>query len=227
VDEYASMDDKKDAVSAAQYTTQAVTLANVEFDINLKYNIPSDGKGHIVALQTEQLKTKYNYLVVPKIEQSAFLIARITEWENLNLLPGNANIYFNNTYVGKTYINPLTLSDTLSLSMGRDQSIEVKRELLADRSEDKIFETKAHKTMTYAINVRNPKAISLELIIKDHIPVSSDDDIKVEALELTNGVVNEDTGIVTWRETLASKQKKTWTLSFEVTYPKDKPLNLQ
>ena len=189
--------------------------------------MPSDGKGHVIALQSEQLKTKYNYLIIPKLEQSAFLIARITDWEKINLLPGNANIYFNNTYVGKTYLNPLTLSDTLSVSMGRDRSIEVKRELLADKSTDKILNAKAHKTMSYTIDVRNTKAIGIEIILKDQVPLSSDDDVKVEVLEQSAAQLNEDTGILTWRETLASKQKKTWTFGFEVSYPKDEPLSLQ
>lgn len=232
LEEVAGYDDFKDeslqkSTNASNFTTQNATVANVEFEINLKYTVPSDGKGHVIALQSEQLKTKYNYLIIPKLEQSAFLIARITDWEKINLLPGNANIYFNNTYVGKTYLNPLTLSDTLSVSMGRDRSIEVKRELLADKSTDKILNAKAHKTMSYTIDVRNTKAIGIEIILKDQVPLSSDDDVKVEVLEQSAAQLNEDTGILTWRETLASKQKKTWTFGFEVSYPKDEPLSLQ
>lgn len=218
--------DEKDAGQASNYTTPVQTIANVEFDINLKYSIPSDGKGHIVALQTKQLPSAYNYLIVPKLDQSAFLIARITDWESVNLLPGAANIYFNNTYVGKTTINPLTLDDTLSLSLGRDQSIEVKRTQVSDKSTDRIIGANNKKTMAFEIVVRNGKSIPVEIIVKDHIPISQDDDIKVELLNKSGGNLDELTGIVTWREKLKSKDQKKFELEFEITYPKNESLSL-
>lgn len=219
-------EDEVQANNSANYTTQVQTIANVEFDIALKYSIPSDGKGHIVALKTTQLPTTYNYLIVPKVEQSAFLIARVTDWESLNLLPGNANIYFNNTYVGKTSINPMTLADTLSLSLGRDKSIEVKRTMLADKSTEKLIGSNSKKSMAFQIEVRNAKAITIEVIIKDHIPVSQRENIKVELINKSNGALDELTGIVTWREKVKSKDKKTYDLEFDITYPKNEPLSL-
>lgn len=218
--------DSQGASYANQYTTVQPTLTNVEFDIALKYSIPSDGKGHIVALQTSQLTTYFNYLIVPKIEQSAFLIARITDWETLNLLPGNANLYFNNSYVGKTFLNPLALSDTLSLSMGRDKGIEVERKMVADKSSDRLIGLNEKKVMTYATKVRNGKSIPIEVIIMEHIPVSQVDDIEVELLEKSGGEIDEVTGFVTWREKLKPKADKSYTISFEITYPKNASLNL-
>lgn len=228
LDGYLSNDKKtaSSAGNAAQYTTTQQTLTNVEFKINTKYKIPSDGKGHIVVLKTEKLPTTYNYLVVPKIEQSAFLIARVTGWEELYLLPGMANMYFNNSYVGRTNINPLTLADTLSLSMGRDQSLTVKRTMLADKSTDKIIGLNNKKNMAYKLEVYNSKPITVEVIVKDHIPVSQSDDIEVELIEKSGGELDEASGIITWREKIKSKQNKSWTLQFEITYPKNEPLSL-
>lgn len=218
--------DTKAAGYANQYTTVQPTLTNVEFEIDLKYTIPSDGKGHIVALQTEQLTTTFNYLIVPKIEQSAFLIARITDWETLNLLPGNANLYFNNSYVGKTFLNPLALSDTLSLSMGRDKGIEVDRKMVADKSSDRLIGLNEKKVMTYTTKVRNGKSIPIEVIIMEHIPVSQVDDIEVELLEKSGGELDELTGFITWREKMKPKADKSYTLSYEITFPKNAQLNL-
>lgn len=214
------------ANTSANYTTQNQTIANVEFDIALKYSIPTDGKGHIVVLKTSQLATTYNYLIVPKVEQSAFLIARITDWEALSLLPGNANIYFNNSYVGKTNINPMTLADTLSLSLGRDKSIEVKRTQVADKSTERLLGANNKKSLAYQIEVRNSKAITIEVIIKDQLPISQKESIKVELQNKSGGELDEVTGIITWREKVKSKVKKTYELEFDITYPKNEPLSL-
>lgn len=213
-----------DANYPYNYTTPLQTIANVEFEINLSYNIPSDGKGHLVSLQSETLKSSYNYLVVPKIDQSAFLIARVTDWEDKNLLPGNANIYFNNTYVGKTYLDPLALNDTLSLSLGRDKSIEVKRTQVNDKTTDRIIGANNTKSLAYTIEIRNGKAIPVEVIVKDQFPISQDDDIKVEITETDNGEVDATTGFVTWRNKLKPKEEETYLLQFEITYPKNTTL---
>ena len=216
----------KDATYAHNITTQTQTIANVEFEINQTYNIPADGKGHLVSLQSKTLPSDYNYLIVPKIEQSAFLIARITEWEGVNLLPGNANIYFNNTYVAKTYLDPLSLSDTLSVSLGRDKSIDVKRTMVADKSTDRIIGANNTKSMAFEISVRNSKPINLEIIVMDQIPISQDDDIKVELTELGKGLLDELTGFVTWREKLKPKEVAKFELEFDITYPKNQPLSI-
>ncbi|MBC8173590.1 MAG: DUF4139 domain-containing protein [Chitinophagales bacterium] len=214
--------DEKPAQSAADYTQQNMMLATTEFEVKLNYTIPSDGKGHAVALQTKQLKSDYSYLIVPKIDAGAFLIAKITEWENISLLPGIANIYFRNTYMGKTNINPLALNDTLQVSLGRDNSIEVKRTQIADKSKDRIIGTNNTKTLAYEIEVRNGKANEIEIVVKDHIPVSQDDDIKVEVTDIDGGLLDENTGIVTWAKKLKPKEKETYQLEFEITYPKNK-----
>ncbi|MEZ5013874.1 MAG: DUF4139 domain-containing protein [Chitinophagales bacterium] len=216
----------KDLNTAANYTTQVQTIANVQFDIDLKYNIPSDGKGHIVSLKSQTLPSDYNYLIVPKLEQSAFLIARITNWEEVNLLPGNANIYFDNTYVGKTYLDPLALNDTLSLSLGRDKSIEVKRKMLSEKSTDKILSTNNKKTMAFEISVRNGKSITTEIIVMDQIPISQNNDIKVEVTDLGKGELDELSGFVTWRKKIKSKELVTYNLEFEITYPKGQTLSM-
>lgn len=213
-----------DADYSYNYTTSIQTLANVEFEISLKYSIPSDGKGHLVSLQSESIKTAYNYLIVPKIEQSAFLIARLTDWENLNLLPGNANIYYNNTYVGKTYLDPLALNDTLSLSLGRDKTIEVKRSQINDKTKDRIIGLNNTKTLAYEIEIRNGKASSIEVIVKDQVPVSQHSDIKIGIINYDKGDLVETSGIVTWRKNLKPKESEKYYLEFEITYPKNTTL---
>ncbi|MFI5172549.1 MAG: DUF4139 domain-containing protein [Chitinophagales bacterium] len=221
-----SLSKEKDATNSSAYTTASQTIANVEFAIELSYNIPSDGKGHLVSLQSQTLPADYNYLIVPKIEQSAFLIARITDWENVNLLPGNANIYFNNTYVGKTYLDPLSLSDTLSLSLGRDKSIDVKRTQVTDKSIDRVIGTNNKKSMAFDISVRNGKPMSLNIIVMDQIPISQDDDIKVELIDKDGGELDISTGFITWREKLKSKETSHYKLEFEITYPKNETLSI-
>lgn len=215
---------QKSADISSNYTAQNQTIANTEFAVNLKYSIPSDGKGHIVALKTATLKSDYNYLAIPKIDQSAYLIARITGWEELSLIPGNANIYFNNTYVGKTMLNAGGLSDTMEISLGQDKSVEVKRVVLKDKTNEKFLNSNVTLNRAFEISIRNSKAYNIEVVIKDHIPVSQVNDIKVEMLNKGGADIDIASGILTWREKVKIKETKKLQFEFSVTYPKDTPI---
>lgn len=72
----------------------------------------------------------YKYYAAPRVDKEAFLLAEINDYSKYNLLPCEANIIFEGLYVGKTTINPNQTTDTLSLSMGRDKKISIKREKL-------------------------------------------------------------------------------------------------
>ena len=74
----------------------------------------------------------YQYYCVPKIDKDAFLIANIVDWEKYNLLEGEANVFFEDTYVGKTLMDVRYASDTLEISLGRDKKVSVNREKIKD-----------------------------------------------------------------------------------------------
>ncbi len=215
---------QKPADISSNYTAQNQTIANTEFAVSLKYSIPSDGKGHIVALKTATLKSDYNYLAIPKIDQSAYLIARITGWDELSLIPGNANIYFNSTYVGKTMLNAGGLSDTMEVSLGRDKSIEVKRIVLKDKTNEKFLNSNVTLNRAFEISIRNSKAYNIDVVIKDHIPVSQVNEIKVEILNKGGSDIDLASGILTWKEKVKAKETKKLQFEFSVTYPKDTPI---
>ena len=220
------LEDLDKATTSAGITTQQANITQMEFSIKTKYSIPSNGRSRSISIKEEMLKADYNYLVIPKLDPSAFLLARITGWEEQGYLPGNANIYFGNTLIGKSLINTLTMSDTLSISLGRDNGIQVSRKVLKDKSSDKFIGANRRVERVHEIEVRNNKALGVEIIIMDQIPVSQQGEIKVEVGDLSKGELNEYTGIITWRDKIRSKGSSKFQFSFIVTYPKDKVVTL-
>jgi hypothetical protein len=107
--------------------------------------------------------------------------------------------------VGETYIDPTTIDDTLSLSLGKDPNIVTKRTLLKKDSKDKILNDKIEKTMKYTIEIKNLKATPIEIVVLDQIPITQNGEITIEALALSGGSLEERTGIVEWRFDLKTK----------------------
>ncbi|HBD26397.1 DUF4139 domain-containing protein [Flavobacterium sp.] len=216
---------KKDAApqsSISNYTTINENQLNVSFDIDIPYDILSNGKAHSVALKDLKLPATYKYYAVPKVEKEAFLLAEISEYSKFNLLPGEANIIFEGMYVGKTMINPNQTSDTLNLSMGRDKKIAIKREKIADKSGTKFLSNYKEQTFTYDITVKNNKKEAIEMLLKDQYPISTDKEITIELLENVKAKVNAETGILTWDVKLNAGETKKFRISYKVKYPKDK-----
>jgi uncharacterized protein (TIGR02231 family) len=211
--------------SISNHTSINENQLNVSFEIDIPYDILSNGKAHSVALKEIKLPATYRYYAAPRIEKEAFLLAEISDYSKFNLLPGEANIIFEGMYVGKTVINPNQTSDTLNLSMGRDKKISIKREKIADKSGTKFLSSYKEQTFTYDITIRNNKKESVELLLKDQYPISTDKEITVELLEKDRAKVNEETGILTWDLKLGANETKKIRISYKVRYPKDKVID--
>jgi TonB-dependent SusC/RagA subfamily outer membrane receptor len=204
------------------YTTIEEQELNVSFDIDIPYDILSNGKAHSVALKDLKLPATYKYYAVPKVEKEAFLLAELNDYSKYNLLPGEANIIFEGMYVGKTQINPNQTQDTLNLSMGRDKKISIKREKVVDKSGTKFLSSYKEQTFTYDIIVRNNKKEEINMLLKDQYPLSTDKEMTVELLEKDGAKVNEETGVMTWEIKLKPNETKKYRISYKIKYPKDK-----
>ncbi|WP_348823654.1 DUF4139 domain-containing protein [Flavobacterium aestuarii] len=207
--------------SVSDFTTVSENQLNISFDIDIPYDILSNGKVHSVSLKEIKLPASYKFYAVPKAEKDAFLMAQIADYSKYNLLRGEANIIFEGMYVGKTFIEPNQTSDTLSLSMGRDKKVSIKREKVVDQSGTKLLSSKKEQTFTFDITVRNNKKEAIEMLLKDQYPLSSNKDIEIELLQSDRAKVNPDSGILTWQLQMKPNETKKIRISYKVRYPKD------
>jgi uncharacterized protein (TIGR02231 family) len=210
------------AETAATLTNVSENQTNFEFNIKVPYDIPSDNKQYTINIQENSLPATYEYYCAPKLDREAFLLARITGWENLNLLSGEINLFFEGTYVGKSTLNVRNTRDTLDLSLGRDKGIVVTRAKLKDFTEQKTIGSNIRETRTWEVTVRNSKKQALNLRIEDQFPISMNKDIVIEPQEYSGAAYDKETGKVVWKLNLAPSEEKKLRLSFAIKYPKDK-----
>lgn len=214
------------AGTAANFTTVAQNITSVAFDISLPYSIPSTGEPQLVNIQNLKLNSTYEYYAAPKLAQSACLIAKATGWEDKNLLPGEANIYLQNTFVGKSFINPNATTNELDLSFGVDNQVVVTRERIKNFCSTSFLGSNKKEAIGYEIAVRNTKSVPIKIKIQDQIPTSGNEDISVDVEELSDADLNKDTGILTWEKSVNPSSTDKVQIKFEVKFPKDKFVNL-
>jgi uncharacterized protein (TIGR02231 family) len=201
------------------------TSIATEFDISLPYSVASSSKPTVVDIRKYDVKADYLYASAPKLDNDAFLLAKVTGWEEYNLLPGVANIFFEGTFVGKSYIDPTSVKDTLSVSLGRDKRIVVKREKLKDLTSRNFIGSTKKETFAYEVTVRNTKSESIKIVLEDQIPVSQNSQIEVNMLEYVGAKFNKDSGKLSWEMELKPNETRKLTYKFEVKYPKDKQVS--
>ena len=206
---------------------QVENTTSVEFEIKTPYTIASENKTTVVEMEHYSLPAEYEYYCVPKVDKDAFLLANIVDWEQYNLLEGEANIFFENTFVGKTILDVRYMSDTLNISLGRDKNVIVKREKSKEFTQTKFLSSKAEVTRDWKITVRNNKRQNISMILLDQIPVSTVSEIEVTPEKLSNGILDKVTGEVKWKFTLPPSQNTEFELLYKVRYPKDRDLTVE
>lgn len=221
--EFADFAEESDVMEVGQTQTQL----GYEFEIRQPYTIPSDGKSVAAEIGRYRLPAVYTYRSTPKIDKDAFLVAETTDWAKLNLLEGEANVYFENTFVGKSILSPREAGDTLRFSMGRDRGIRIERTKESDYSARRAVGSNQTQTMGWKLTVRNTRTEPVVLMLTDQLPVSRNSSISVTGEELSGGTLDKETGTVTWRLELKPGEQRELKLRYAVKYPKGRSLNIE
>jgi hypothetical protein len=206
---------------------QVENTTSVTFEIKTPYTILSENKNTTVEMERYSLPAEYEYYCVPKVDKDAFLLANISDWEQYNLLEGEANIFFENTFIGKTILDVRYVSDTLNISLGRDKNVSIQREKVKEYTTQKFLGSKTETTRDWKITIKNNKRQPISMLLFDQIPVSTLQEIEVIPEILSDGDLDKDTGEVKWKFTLPPTQKNELELKYKVKYPKGKALTVE
>lgn len=199
----------------------------MEFQINTPFSIPSDNADHRVAIAVHTMPANYEYHAVPKLDASVYLVAQISGWEKLNLLSGESNLYFDGTFIGKSYVDVNSTKDTLSFSLGKDRKIVIDRKRSEENSKSRAVGNRTKYEVQWDFTIRNNGGSAIPLIIKDHFPIAINNDIKVKQGTYLGATLNDKTGILTWRMTLAKGESKLFSFNYSVDYSNGQPLYLE
>ncbi|TAE86334.1 MAG: mucoidy inhibitor MuiA family protein [Bacteroidetes bacterium] len=207
------------------FVTVSENLIRTEYDIKLKYQIESDNQPHKVIINQRDVPVHLKFAAVPKLCTEAFLMADITGWEEMNIIPGNARLFFDGAYVGETLLDAQSTSDTLNVNLGRDKNIVLMRKKVKEKTKVRFLDDDKVETHTVEITVRNTKNIPIELLLEDQIPVARNtNDIKITLAEGSRAELDETTGKLKWLLKLNSKDTKKVVFTYEIRYPKNKVL---
>ena len=195
----------------------------VTYAIAVPYDIPGNGKEKLIDLKSYDVKADFKYYSVPKLSDETYLIATLSDYEKYNLLPGDATVTFNNTFVGRTRLRPNDTESQITLTLTTEPRLTVKREKQKDFCSTKHVGNSTTVTQSYLITVKNNLNRSAKLTLKEQYPISNDKDIEGKDVTVTPKATYDktDIGVVTWDVELNPGETRTFTVTYSVKYPKE------
>jgi len=210
------------------FIQQSENQLNISFEIDLPYSIPGNGKEQSIELKKQEVLAEFKYYCAPQMDSETYLLAEIADWEKLNLLSGNANVTYDGTFVGATYLNAESAQKILSLTLGTDRRISVKREKMKEYSSSNFLGNDVKQEFAYRLTVKNNQNRPIKMILKDRYPISTYKEVAVElSKETTAPSTNlEEIGVLAWEFEMQPGDSKVFKTVYTVKYPKGKELNL-
>ncbi|MEO1261232.1 MAG: mucoidy inhibitor MuiA family protein [Bacteroidota bacterium] len=210
-----------------QQNVQSYQATTINFDIETKYTIPSDGKVRTVEVKSDSISAIYEYYSVPKKNENVYLTALVPEWQALNLFSGEANLFFEEAFLGKSLLDPRNASDTLEISLGVDKGIVIKRNKIRDYHEKRFLGSNKKESRTFEIFVRNNKQEAVRITVEDQFPISKRKEIVVEDLEYAGAKRHKKTEKLIWEFVLEPREERMLKMKYTVKFPKNKYLTLE
>ena len=197
---------------------------SVSYEVATPYTIRSGQAETLVTLTQQQIPAEYQYIAAPNMSPEAYLVARVKDFSQYGLISAPATVVFDNMQVGRTYLDAAEQEGTLTVTLGVDPRIIIKREEVKDKTGQKFLSSTAERTLTYDLQLKNSKREPIKLEIRDRYPLTTNDAVHVELLQSSGATVDSEKGYMSWEVELASGESKSLRVSYKVKYPKGKTI---
>jgi uncharacterized protein (TIGR02231 family) len=211
---------------------------SASFKIATPVTLASDNTPQRVPLASAIFAAELHDQSTPKLQETAYLVAEVTNQSELPLLAGPLNAFLDETFVATARLATTMPGEKLTLNLGADEAITIKRKIVSRFTEDTGFTTKSRRTTyTILITVTNNKRSAERVVIQDVVPVARDEKIQVTlstpaprdllkpedaaAQPPKAGISRDADGKLTWRLDLKPGEKREITLKFAIEHPAD------
>lgn len=219
-----SFQDEEDLPSSADFTNVDYSGTQIQYDILIPYSIPSQKTPIFIEIQKLTVPAKYDYFCYPKVDKDVFLMCHLDQINNKNLLPGQAQIYFEGKSVGTSYLDPHITQSKIDLSLSRDIGIISERILETKLSSETKVGDNLKIQKAFKISVKNNKSQSVNLVLIDQLPVSNKKNIHVQLLESSDATFTKADGKLVWKIQLAEGEQVDKVWNYFVKYPEKENL---
>jgi uncharacterized protein (TIGR02231 family) len=211
-----------DALIPAENMAAAVSKAGsvVTFKLNGDGNIPSDGAPHKTTIFNDDYSCNFDYVTMPRLVSFAYLQANVkNSADGATLLPGKANIFRDNVFVGATKLENIAPGQEFILNLGIDEGLKIERNLVERQVDKKMIVNQRRTTYAYRILITNLLNQETNLKITEQLPVSRNEQIKVRLTRIQPQIQLGEMGILEWEFSILPQERREIYYQFTVEHP--------
>ncbi len=192
----------------------------VTFKLNSGGNIPSDGAPHKTTIFNDDYPSSCDYVAMPRLVSFAYLQAKVKNSANgATLLPGKANIFRDNMFVGTTNLENVAPGQEFKINLGIDEGLKIERDLVERQVDKKLMSSQRRITYGYRLIITNLLNQETYLTLTEQLPVSRNEQIKVRLTRTNPQIQLGEMGILEWELTLPAAEKREIYYQFTVEHP--------
>jgi len=169
------------------------------------------------------LEAEASIVSVPVLSEQAWLVAE-SKAVPFAILPGSAELSVDGKSSGRTTLKEYGSGSDLLMAFGKTPRVTASREKVVPK-EGSSWMGKGRLEDGYTIEVSNGMPHPITLLLKDRIPVSSQEKLTVETVRIDpRPEQHSDGNVLTWRLSLAPGETRTITVLFKLGYPSDETI---
>jgi uncharacterized protein (TIGR02231 family) len=208
---------------------------SVTYKLTGGLTLPSRSDQQLVTIASIKAKADFTLIATPLLTDYVYLQADLLNDSDTVLLPGQASIFRNDEFVGRSQLPQVTIGETFTAGFGIDSQIKVVQEL-----EDKTTRIQGGNridTYNYRIALHNYKNTAVELQLLDRLPYSENSSIKIELGKTEPALSQNDEylrsvskkGILRWDLKLSpnSINKDAFVVKYSFTMEYDRNMQIQ
>lgn len=192
----------------------------VTFKLNGGGNIPSDGAPHKTTIFNDDYSCSFDYVAMPRLVSFAYLQANVKNSPNgATLLPGKANIFRDNVFIGTTQLENIAPGQEFKLNLGIDEGLKIERDLVERLVDKRLISNQRRITYSYRLIITNLLDKEVNLKVTEQLPVSRDEQIKVRLSRSNPQIQIGEMGILEWQLTFPPQERREIYYQFNVEHP--------
>jgi len=185
-----------------------------------KATVRGDGRPVRICIGKTALAAEQALVAAPEQSLNAVRIAQMVNAGSQPFLPGAVALFRDGAFLGMTDIDFVAEGEKFSVFLGVADQMKLARVL--DRKYSSVESGKRTRMkVAFLVSVENLSEQSEIVDLTDRVPVSENEEIEVDKIEVTGDKEPDAKGLLKWRLTLKPKEKKTFRIAYRLEYPPD------
>ena len=216
-------------VTAQKTAAVAATQYLVEYQVPGRTSLAADGQLRLYPIAADAFDTQLVARIVPSQSRSAHLEATFRYERDTPIEAGELQLYRDGAYVGRATTDAFLPGAEVRMPFGADERIKVAvRDEAAHSDEGGLVSRQVTRETRRRFDITNYHAEAMPIEVVDRVPVSRNDDVRVEVLkgatEPSERKLDGKAGVLLWKFSAEPRKLVSIRHYYSVRYPRDRIL---